>query len=61
MCRPQPACTWFLEIAFVHDVGVCVCVCVPTPEATDYIDLMFSLYIKLGKFATFQNVTMLFY
>ena len=26
----RPACTWFLEIAFVREVGVCVC---PPPRA----------------------------
>ena len=24
----RPAYTWFLEIAFVQEVGLCVCVCV---------------------------------
>jgi len=24
----RPACNWFLEIAFVHDVSMRVCVCV---------------------------------
>ena len=28
----RPACAWFLEIAFVREVGVCVCVCVSAPE-----------------------------
>ena len=22
----RPACTWFLEMAFVHNIGVCACV-----------------------------------
>ena len=24
----KPACAWFLEIAFVCNIGMCVCVCV---------------------------------
>ena len=27
-CRPNGTHTWFLEIAFVRDVGMCVCACV---------------------------------
>ena len=41
----RPACAWFLEIAFVCKVGMCVCVCVCVrvcvrPEAINYIDVI---------------------
>ena len=34
-------------------VRVCVCVCVSAPEAINYIKVIFNLYIKFSKFATF--------
>ena len=50
---------WFLEIAFVHDVSMCVHVCVPTPEAINYIHMIFNLYNQPNKFIAFRNVTKL--
>ena len=40
--------TWFLEITFACEVGVCVCVCVSAPEAINYIHVI----LNQGKFAT---------
>ena len=40
---------WFLEIAFVRDVGMCVCVCVSAPKAINYIHMIFNLYNQLNK------------
>ena len=37
-------------------VCVCVCVCIPTPEAIDYIHVIFNLYNQLNKFVVFRNV-----
>ena len=51
--------TWFLEIAFVRKVGmcVCVCVCVFAPEAINYIHVILNLYNQLNKFVvSFRNV-----
>ena len=56
-----PAWAWFLEIAFVCNVGVCVCVCVcmcvcvSAPEAINYIHVIFNLYNQLNKFVTFRK------
>ena len=54
----RPARAWFLDIAFVHEVGVSVyvCVCVSTPEAINYIYVIFNLYNQLNKFVAFRNV-----
>ena len=49
--------TWFLEIAFVHDVAVCV----SAPEAINYIHMIFNLYNQLNKFVMFRNVTKQFF
>ena len=54
-----PAHAWFLEIAFVCDVGVSVCV--PAPEAINYIHVIFNLYKQLNKFVMFRNVTKQFF
>ena len=45
---------WFLEIAFVRNVGMCVrtCVC-PRPEAINYIHVILNLYNQLNKFVAF--------
>ena len=66
--------TWFLKIAFVRNVGmcvyvcvcVCVCVCVYVyvrvcvrPEAINYIHVILNLYNQLNKFVVFRNVTKL--
>ena len=48
---------WFLEIAFVHEVGMLVCV--STPEAINYIHVILNLYNQLNKFVAFRNVTKL--
>jgi len=53
---------WFLEIAFVREVGmlVCVCVCVCVrPQAINYIHVILNLYNQLNKFVAFRNVTKL--
>ena len=50
--------TWFLEIAFVHDVGMSVCMCVH-PEGINYIQVILNLYNQLNKFVVFRNVTKL--
>ena len=49
---------WFLEIAFVRDVSMCVCV--STPEAINYIHMIFNLYNQLNEFVAFRNVMKLF-
>ena len=49
--------TWFLEIAFVRDVGVCVC----PPQTINYIHVIFNLYNQLNKFVMFRNVTKKFF
>ena len=41
--RPK-ARAWFLEIAFVREVGMCACVCVSAPEAINYIHVILNLY-----------------
>ena len=50
---------WFLENAFVCDVGMCVCVracvCVSAPEAINYIKVIFNLHNQLNKFVAFRN------
>ena len=51
-----PARTWFLEIAFVCDISMCVCV---YPEAINYIHVILNLYNQLKKFVAFRNVTKL--
>ena len=48
---------WFLEIAFVRDIGVCVCV--SAPEVINYIHVILNLYNQLNKFVAFRNVTKL--
>ena len=53
-----PARAWFLEIAFVREVGVCVCV--SAPKAINYIHMIFILYNQLNKFVAFRNVTKLY-
>ena len=45
-------CAWFLKIAFVCDVGVCVCV--SAPEAINYIHMIFYLYNQLNKFVALE-------
>ena len=50
---------WFLEIAFVHEVGVCVCVSVS--ESINYIHMIFNLYNQLNKFVMFRNITKQFF
>ena len=47
------ACTWFLEITFVHEVGVCVCV--STLKVINYIHVILNLYNQLNKFVAFKN------
>ena len=42
----------FFEIVFVRDVGMCVF----TPEAINYIHVIFNLYNQMNKFAVFRNV-----
>ena len=42
---------WFLEIAFVHDVSMCV-----HPEAINYIHVILNLYNQLNKFVAFRNI-----
>ena len=56
-----PAWTWFLEIAFVREVGMCACVhvCVSASKAMNYIHVILNLYNQLNKFVTFRNVTKL--
>ena len=52
-------CAWFLEIAFVRDIGmsVCVCACVCVrPEAINYIHVILKLYNQMNKFVAFRNV-----
>ena len=60
-CAGLFAHTWFLEIAFVRDVGMCVCVCVrvcvSAPKVINYIHVMLNLYNQLNKFVAFRNVT----
>ena len=51
--------TWFLEIASVRDVGMCVHVCVSALEAINYIHMILNLYNQLNKFVAFRNVTKL--
>ena len=46
---------WFIEIVFVHEVGMLVCV--STLEAINYIHVIFNLYNQLNKFVVFRNVT----
>ena len=53
------ACSWFLEIAFVHNVNMCVRVCVSAPEAVNYIHVILNLYNQLNKFVAFRNITKL--
>ena len=53
----RPACAWFLEIAFVHEVGVCV----SAPKAINYIHVIFNLYNQLNKFVTFRNIMKQFF
>ena len=48
---------WFLEIAFVHEVGMSVCV--SAPKAINYIHVVLNLYNQLSKFVAFINVTKL--
>ena len=57
MCIPHGlACTWFLKIAFVRDIGVRACVCVSAPEAINYIQVMiFNLYNQLNKFVALET------
>ena len=56
-CQP---CAWFLEIAFVREVGtVCLCVCVSVPKAINYIYVLLNLYNQLNKFVALRNVTKL--
>ena len=43
---------WFLEIAFVCNVSMCV----SAPEAINYIHVIFNLYNQLNKFVAFRNV-----
>ena len=53
---------WFVEIAFVREVGVCVCLCMcmcPPPKAINFIHVILTLYNQLNKFVVFRNVTML--
>ena len=47
-----PARAWFLEIAFVCEVGVFAC-------AINYIHMILNQYNQLNKFVTFRNVTKL--
>ena len=35
-----------------------MCVCVPTPEAINYIHMIFNLYNQPNKFVAFRNVTL---
>ena len=51
------ACAWFLEIAFVYEVGMFVCV--STPKAINYIHVILNLYNQLNKFVAFRNITKL--
>ena len=52
-CASQrPVHTWFLEIAFVRDIGMCVSV----PKAINYIHVILNLYNQLNKFVVFRNV-----
>ena len=49
---------WFLEIAFIREVGmrVCVCVCVSAPKAINNIHVILNLYNQLNKFVAFRNI-----
>ena len=49
------ASAWFLEIAFVRNVGMCV----STPKAVNYIHVILNLYNQLNKFVAFRNTTKL--
>ena len=61
----KPVVRWhvpgFLKLLLTA-MSVCVCVCmhvctcVSAPEAINYIKVIFNLYIKFSKFATFQNI-----
>ena len=53
----RPARAWFLEIAFVREVGMSACV--SAPEAIDYIHAILNLYNQLNKFVAFRDVTKL--
>ena len=46
--------TWFLEIAFVHDVDMSVCV--STPETINCICVKLHLYNQLNKFVALRNI-----
>ena len=56
-------CAWFIEIAFVREVGKCVCVhaCVSAPKAINYIHVIFNLYNQLNKFVAVRNIKKAFY
>ena len=51
--------SWFLEIAFVHDVGMSACVCVCLPQAYKQHSRDIKPYNQLNKFVAFKNVTKL--
>ena len=53
-CTGRSACDWFLEIAFVCDVGICVCVCACT--CVSALEAILNLYNQLNKFVAFRNV-----
>ena len=56
------ACTWFLELVFVCDVGMCVFVFVlSTSKAINYIHMIMNLYNQLNKLIVFRNIMKQFY
>ena len=51
------ACTRFLEIAFVHDVGMCMCMCACVcPRGYKLHSCDMNLYNQLNKSVAFRNV-----
>ena len=61
VCAVQrPVHAWFLEIAFVRDVGMCVyvhaCLCVSTSEGVNNIPKILNLYNQLNKFVALRNI-----
>ena len=50
----RPAHTWFLEIALIRDVSMCVCV--STSKAINYIHVILNLFKQLNKFVMLINI-----